>query len=170
MMKFTGNNQYSGKSMQERFWEKVDICGEDECWEWLAYRDRKGYGKFRTGQTYMPTAHRISWMLCRGDIPEGILVCHTCDNRGCMNPSHLFLGTNTDNLQDMVRKGRSTRGRVFHYGETHPMARLSDKEVDEILLLYSSGDYTYMQLSTIYNVTFQHIGALITGKRRNVSK
>lgn len=88
------------KPESERFWSKV-LSG-DGCWEWTASKDRKGYGKF--GPT--KSAHRVSYELERGPIPSGLFVCHHCDNPSCVRPSHLFLGTVQDNVDDMISKGR----------------------------------------------------------------
>lgn len=96
------------RDLSERFWEKVDIRGEDECWEWQAHRDRKGYGKFQIDNSHV--AHRVAWELENGQIPDGLFVCHVCDNPACCNPSHLFIGTNDDNMKDMKAKERSNRG------------------------------------------------------------
>ncbi len=83
------------------------------CWEWLGYRDQKGYGKVnRDGK--MQGVHRISWHLFRGEIPAGMFICHHCDNPPCVNPDHLFVGTNQDNLNDMMAKGGKWRDTCSH--------------------------------------------------------
>ena len=88
----------------KRFWSKVHVGLPEECWEWQANTGR-GYGMFWFGKTPI-VAHRASWMMLRGPIPEGMNVLHKCDNRKCVNPNHLFIGTQSDNVQDMLQKGR----------------------------------------------------------------
>lgn len=93
----------------ERFWAKVRK-GQTraECWEWTACLNEAGYGIFGTQNKKIDRAHRISYRFYIGQIPEGMFVCHTCDNRKCVNPKHLFLGKNIDNVNDMIRKGRQS--------------------------------------------------------------
>jgi len=91
----------------KRFWSKVDTSGE--CWNWTASTDHDGYGYFAIG---LKTAksHRVSWEISNGPIPAGMHVLHKCDNPRCVRPSHLFLGTNSDNMSDKVTKRRQARG------------------------------------------------------------
>lgn len=94
----------------ERFWKKVQKT--DWCWIWTASFFTNGYGQFRHGSRTDGTrkldhAHRMAYRLEVGQIPEGMLVCHKCDNKKCVNPDHLFLGTSKDNTQDMIKKGRA---------------------------------------------------------------
>jgi transposase-like protein len=92
----------------ERFWARV-VKG-DGCWEWGGARNRAGYGKIMVQRAVIP-AHRFSWQLTNGPIPEGLYVLHTCDNPPCVNPAHLFVGTHSDNMADMVAKGRDRGNR-----------------------------------------------------------
>lgn len=104
----------------ERFWSKVDkngptvdhVPGISNCWVWaVPSTNRGGYGLFRVSKRSMlATAHRVAWSIHNGPIPKGLCVLHRCDNRRCVRPEHLWLGTQRDNIQDMVRKGRIASG------------------------------------------------------------
>jgi hypothetical protein len=93
----------------ERLWSRVDIRGPNDCWEWKGKCSAGGYGRIRIGGGGSPesAASRVAWIITNGDIPEGLFVCHRCDNPPCCNPAHLFLGTAQDNVADMVAKGRN---------------------------------------------------------------
>lgn len=137
---------------KERFWQKVKT-GEG-CWEWTAYRKRGGYGQFWDGKIHV-LSHRFVYELTFGPIPETLCVCHTCDNPGCVNPAHLFLGTHKENMQDMYNKNRQ-RGAS---GEKHHRAILKATDIPVIRLRQKIGE-TAGKIARDYGVarvTIQHI-------------
>lgn len=94
----------------DRFWPKVNVRGPDDCWEWAAYRDPNGYGRFSIGpMSKVALAHRVAYQLDKGEVGDNTVICHRCDNPPCVNPAHLFAGSQTDNMQDCAEKGRTTR-------------------------------------------------------------
>jgi len=109
----------------QRFWEYVDKdTHKKDCWIWTPKTNKGGYGQF--GVNYKNIlAHRYSWELANGPIPENLCVLHNCDNRKCVNPNHLFLGTLQDNIADMVRKDRQAKGES-HGSRTHPESRFKN--------------------------------------------
>lgn len=105
--------------LAERLWSRVQRGGMAECWPWIGPRDRYGYGFISIGERRMDRTHRVAWRLSYGPILDGLFVCHRCDNPPCCNPAHLFLGTNADNVADMVAKDRQARGPVMVAGRRH---------------------------------------------------
>lgn len=133
-----------------RFWDNVDRS--NGCWNWTGYILDSGYGQFK--HTYVNyRAHRVAFVLGYGRQPSGI-VMHTCDNRKCCNPKHLRDATNADNSADMVAKGRSAKPT----GETHPMAKLNEEQVREIL----RADGPYPLIAKKYGVS----SSLVCGIKR----
>lgn len=92
-------------SLGERFWSKVDVQGPEDDWEWTAARDSNGYGNIKIDGKARK-ANRVVWEITYGDIPEGLGVLHTCDNRACVNPSHLYVGDQRQNTLDRLQRGR----------------------------------------------------------------
>lgn len=129
-----GRNQKTVSKMPGRFFEKMAF-GFSDCWYWIGSIDCVGYGRFPyEGET---KAHRVSWKLFHGIITKGMNVLHKCDVRSCVNPDHLFLGTQLDNVADMVSKNRLVV--IPSPGEKNGMAKLTREQVNEARSLHASG-------------------------------
>jgi len=144
----------------ERFEARIERVPFSGCWVWMGYaKPPWGYGVTALNNASI-FAHRLAWILFVGEIPEGLLVCHHCDVPCCVNPKHLFLGTNDDNMKDMARKGRSRRPT----GEINPRCRLTESQALEILRLSATGE-TIASLSRMFGVNSGTIHHLV--KRKN---
>jgi len=119
----------------QRFWNKVNIDNLLNCWEWKgSTTGLSGYGQMQWNGR-LQVAHRISYQISCGTIPEGMCILHKCDNRLCVNPIHLLPGTRQDNMDDMIRKGRSPNSK----GECNPAAKLTHIQVAQIRKLHQAG-------------------------------
>lgn len=137
-------------SLEERFWQYIEPS--EDCWNWTGPRNDQGYGRLWLGPTVkrFRVAHRFSWELHFGEIPDGLDVCHHCDNPACSRPDHLFLGTTLDNMADMVAKERGRSGK----------AKLTEDQVREIRLDYST---PMTILATRYGLSPHAISAIRRG-------
>lgn len=143
----------------DRFWKYVDVRSDDECWHWLASTTKDGYGRFYFRKRNVP-AHRASWMMHFGEIPDGMQVCHTCDNPACVNPRHLFLGTNADNMNDKAEKGRCNSV----HGSPHPFAKITEEDVVAIRKMAQDTDLPYTKIAAQMNVSVANICLIVKGK------
>jgi hypothetical protein len=139
------------------FWSRVDnSAGDDACWLWTGSKSRKGYGDMGWRGRVRKT-HRIAYEITHGEFPAEMQVLHSCDNPRCVNPAHLWLGTNQDNMDDMNRKGR---GR-FPSGEQHGNHKLTDQQVAEIRARYANGETNKTKLGAEYGVTRANIYRIV---------
>jgi len=152
----------------DRFWGKVQRTNDpNQCWLWMAGVNDYGYGRINWSGSNQ-YSNRVAWMITFGEIPEGLLICHTCDNPPCCNPAHLFLGTKADNNQDKMLKGRHKPIPGWK-GEENPNSKLTDLQVEEIRRRYKwrgKNGNDLKGLSQEFGVTFQTIGAIVNRKSR----
>ena len=157
----TATMRFTEKQLRN-FWKKVNKA--DGCWNWTAGKTKKGYGHFGVNGKLL-LAHRVSWEISNGQIPHdgsyhGICVLHRCDNPACVNPSHLFLGTNADNNRDKAVKGRCNSP----VGEAQGLSKLTADKVRQIRRLNAVGDTTLHKLGATFGVHFTTIHDIVRGR------
>ena len=146
------------RSEFDRWLDKVEKT--DSCWNWTGVINRR-YGSFRRfldGKWKMYKAHRYAYEYYKGEIPKGMFVCHSCDNPKCVNPEHLWLGTQKENIQDMIQKGRNSFGiREYHNNLTFEIAT-------KIRKAYNDGMTKYAELAKLFNTSKPQICRVIKNK------
>lgn len=143
----------------EKFEEK--FVKTDFCWVWRGTTTTKGYGQFYCKEVGDVLAHRASYVIYKDKIPDGLNALHKCDNPLCVNPDHLFLGTQKDNIVDMIQKGRKVISHIF--GHKNPKSIFSESQVDEMRLLYSQGN-RISEIHKIFGGSYQSVWSIIKGK------
>jgi hypothetical protein len=152
-------NRWHGVVLEERFLARTPISTEDACWRWTGLHDADGYGTLHY-EGRMHGAHRIAYALYRGEIPKGIVVRHKCDVRDCVNPSHLELGTQIDNIMDMVKRGRHKP----MSGENNGNFKVTDDQLVQIQELKARG-MSNVAIGKVIGVCNQTISKILRGKR-----
>ena len=157
---------FKDESLRKRFFSKVNKLGDDDCWVWLGYRSpiksgidkgKLSYGHIKFKKRLI-IAHRFSYLIEHGSIPDGLMCLHRCDNPGCCNPAHLFLGTGKDNMQDKVAKGRTDYSNMSK-GEEHFRSKLNDSDVAFIRKLKWSR-LTQEQIGQFFDVTSRTVSRI----------
>lgn len=150
--------------LSSEFLNYVSVQGEDDCWPWLGAQNGRGYGRLEYEGKYQQ-AHRVSYQIYCEPIPDGYNVLHSCDNGICVNPKHLFLGSQQDNVDDMVSKNRDNfGGNRPMIGSEHPRAELNEDKVREIKRLLEEG-HRHRDIAEWFNVARQTITNISTGQK-----
>ena len=148
------DKKYSNEFI-DRFWNKVDTKDKEECWEWQGAIQSKGYGSVGISKGKTALTHRVAFEITYGEIPDGLMVLHKCDNRKCVNPRHLFLGTNADNVKDMVKKGRQAKG------EKNGRSKLTRGEVENIRKIYKEEKCIHREIADQFGVSISSIRKIV---------
>jgi hypothetical protein len=163
------SNTCSGKAkrrpLADRLWEKVDKSGD--CWIWTGARSQDGYGCIAVSDhrgDHRP-AHRVVFEMTYGPVPDGMEVCHRCDNPPCVRPEHLFVGTHQDNMADCSAKGRNRGSTSQPHGEKNHNAKLTEQQVVEIRDRYTRGGISQRALAMEYGISQGQASDVINHKR-----
>lgn len=151
---------WQAHSELERFWQLVQKADGDGCWEWIGGFYETGYGRFAPQLRGHYRAHRYSWILQHGPIPAGRFVLHRCDNRRCVRQSHLFLGTQADNMADAAAKQRVRRR------GNHPLAKITQARADEIRAVRSATGLSYAKIAQQFAVSHATVQRVCTRAAR----
>ena len=161
---------YSTKTALERFLLYISESSHPNgCWIWEGMKSHNGYGRFRIRGGKRIPAHRYSYELFKGKIKSGLLVCHSCDNPPCVNPEHLWMGTQKQNIDDMIKKKRGGFGSGVDpnsvpklKGTAHPRAKLTDEKVKKMRQLSKEG-LTNRELGRLFNISEYTVSGIILG-------
>jgi len=152
------------KTNEQRLLEKI-AKQPNGCWLWTARLSPQGYGQsgyYLNGRYRGVRAHRLAYEVWAGEIPPGMFVRHKCDNKGCINPEHLELGTHADNMADLAARGRR-KGMLA--GENNGRAKLTQHQADQIRKLYASGRFSQEELGEMYGVSQYAVSAIVRNIR-----
>ena len=151
----------AGERRLQRFWQKVDVRGPNECWLWTASMKTTGYGRFKLASYEQVTASRVALISSAMSEPEGMCVLHRCDNPPCCNPAHLFFGTNADNVRDKVEKGRARTG--DQTGTNNGNARIDEHQLELIVARLKAG-WSNTRIAADLPITHSMVSTIRRGK------
>lgn len=148
------------------FWDRVQKVGNSECWPWIGLQSRSPKNPTQYGvlgwKGKHSRAHRVAWEISHGEVPEGSMVLHRCDNTLCCNPSHLYLGDHAQNMRDMVERKRR-EGRAA--GHENGRAKLTQAQADAIRAVYAAGGVSQQKLADMYGVSQHAVSKIVRGQR-----
>lgn len=142
--------------VEERIMNFINIKEENECWEFVGSKNKDGYGRIGISNGKTESAHRVMFKINKGDIPKDMVVMHICDNTSCCNPNHLILGTQNDNIQDMINKGR--------FVQRNTPYKLTEEQMNEIRNKYTGKRGEKVKLAKEYNVVITTITNILNNK------